>query len=224
MGDFIRRLGKKVQELLDKIFGTKDKKPQSYDTSGWTNITSTAMELGAGEVFLDEVSLGKVESITSRSREDISEEAWESLKSIFGDGEINCGWVEIPSQAETQKNFFNIPLTLLPKRYWVKTLILTLAANQSCDYQAVDLSQYEERGLAHFIVGRTIGLKELMDEYLTEQTYDSEEEAKEDQEWLAEELEQAGESGLFSSIVGKATLLHYKELGVWSFEVEDEEE
>lgn len=34
MGDFIRRLGKKVQGLLDKIFGKKDKKPQSYNTSG----------------------------------------------------------------------------------------------------------------------------------------------------------------------------------------------
>lgn len=182
------------------------------------------MKLGAGEVFLDGVPLGKVESITSISKNDIPNETWESLKSIFGDGEINGGWVEIPSQAEIQKKFFNTPLTLLPKRYWVKTFILTLAANQSCDYQAVDLSQYEERGLAHFIVGRTTGLKELMDEYLMEQTYDSEEEAKEDQEWLAEELEQAGESGLFSSIIGKATLLHYEELGVWSFEVEDEDE
>ena len=65
MGDFIKRLGKKVQGLLDKIFGKKDKKPQSWhDTSGWTNITSTDMKLGAGEVFLDGVSLGKVESIT----------------------------------------------------------------------------------------------------------------------------------------------------------------
>ena len=48
MGDFIRRLGKKVQELLDKIFGKKDKKPQSLDTKSWTNITSTDMKLGAG--------------------------------------------------------------------------------------------------------------------------------------------------------------------------------
>lgn len=134
MGDFIRRLGKKVQGLLDKIFGKKDKKPQSYDTSGWTNITSTAMELGAGEVFLDGASLGKVESITSISKNDIPNETWESLKSIFGDGEINGGWVEIPSQAEIQKNFFNIPLTLLPKRYPVKTLLVSLAANQQSDY------------------------------------------------------------------------------------------
>lgn len=221
MGDFIRRLGKKVQGLLDKIFGKKDKKPQSYDTSGWTNITSTDMKLGAGEVFLDGVSLGKVESITSISKEDIPEETWESLKSIFGDGEINCGWVEIPSQPEIQKNFFNIPLTLLPKRYSVKTLLVSLAANQQWDYQAVDMSQYEEKGLAHFIIGRTCGMEELLEEYFAEQEYSSEEEKQEDKEWLEEMLSEA-EDGLFSTCVGKATLLHYEELGIWSFEMEDD--
>ena len=220
MGDFIRRLGKKVQGLLDKIFGKKDKKPQSWhDTSGWTNITSTDMKLGAGEVFLNGVSLGKVESITSISKEDISEEAWESLKSIFGDGEINCGWVEIPSQLEIQKNFFNIPLTLLPKRIPVKTLLVSLAANQQWDYQAVDMSQYEEKGLAHFIVGRTCGMEELLEEYFSEMQYSSEEEEQEDRKFFEEIVE----DGLFSTCVGEATLLHYEELGVWSFETEEDD-
>lgn len=222
MGDFIRRLGKKVQGLLDKIFGKKDKKPQSWhDTSGWTNITSTDMKLGAGEVFLDGASFDKVESIASISRRDIPDETWESLKSIFGDGEINCRWVEIPSQPEIQKNFFNIPLTLLPKRYWCKTLLVSLAANQQSDYQAVDMSQYEEKGLAHFIIGRTCGMEEILEEYFAEQKYNSEEEKQEDKEWLEEMLSEA-EDGLFSTYVGKATLLHYEELGVWSFEMEDD--
>ena len=222
MGDFIRRLGKKVQGLLDKIFGKKDKKPQSWHgTSGWTNITSTDMKLGAGEVFLDGVSLGKIESITSISKEDIPDETWESLKSIFGDGEINCGWVEIPSQSEIQKNFFNIPLTLLPKRIPVKTLLVSLAANQQSDYQAVDMSQYEEKGLAHFIIGRTCGMEELLEEYFAEQEYNSEEEEQKDKEWLEEMLSEA-EDGLFSTCAGKATLLHYEELGIWSFETEDD--
>jgi hypothetical protein len=219
MGDFIKRLGKKVQGLLDRIFGKKNKKQQSWhDTSGWTNITSTDMKLGAGEVFLDGVSLGKVESITSISKEDIPEETWESLKSIFGDGEINCGWVEIPSQPEIQKNFFNIPLTLLPKRIPVKTLLVSLAANQQWDYQAVDMSQYEEKGLAHFIVGRTCDMEELLEEYFSEMQYSSEEEEQEDRKFFEEIVE----DGLFSTCVGEATLLHYEELGVWSFETEDE--
>jgi hypothetical protein len=221
MREFIRRLGKKVQGLLDRIFSKEDKKPQNLDTKSWTNITSTDMKLGAGEVFLDGVSLGKIESITSISKEDISEEAWESLKSIFGDGEINCGWVEIPSKPEIQKNFFNIPLTLLPKRYSVKTLLVSLAANQQSDYQAVDLSQYEEKGLAHFIIGRTCDMEELLEEYFAEQKYNSEEEKQEDKEWLEEMLSEA-EDGLFSTCVGKATLLHYEELGIWSFEMEDD--
>lgn len=220
MGDFIRRLGEKVQGLLDKIFGKKSKKPQNPDTKNWTNITSTDMKFGAGEVFLDGISLGKVESITSISKDDIPEEVWESLKSIFGDGEINCGWVEIPSQPEIQKNFFNIPLTLLPKRYSCKTLLVSLAANQPYDYQAVDMSQYEERKLAHFIVGRTCDMEELLEEYFSEVQYSSEEEEQEDREFLEEIIE----DGLFSTCVGEATLLHYEELGVWSFETEDEGE
>ena len=216
MGDFIRRLGKKVQGLLDKIFGKKDKKSQNFDTSSWTNITSTDMKFGAGEVFLDGMPLGKVESITSISKNDIPEGTWESLKSIFGDGEINCGWVEIPSQPEIQKNFFNIPLTLLPKRIPVKTLLVSLAANQPYDYQAVDMSQYEERKLAHLIVGRTCDMEELLDEYFSEVQYSSEEEEQEDREFLEEIIKDE----LFSTCVGKATLLHYEELGVWSFEAE----
>lgn len=220
MGDFIRRLGKKVQGLLDKIFGKKDKKSRSWDdTSDWTNITSTDMTLGAGEVFLDGVSLGKVESITSISKEDIPDETWESLKSIFGDGEINCGWVEISSQPEIQKNFFNIPLTLLPKRISVKTLLVSLAANQQWDYQAVDMSQYEEKGLAHFIIGRTCDMEELLEEYFSETQYSSEEEEQEDRKFFEEIVE----DGLFSTCVGEATLLHYEELGVWSFETEEDD-
>lgn len=218
MGDFIRRLGKKVQGLLDKIFGKKNKKPQSPDTKSWTNITSTDMKLGAGEVFLDGASLGKVESIVSIDRCDIPDETWESLKSIFGDGEINCGWVEISSQPEIQKNFFNIPLTLLPKRYPCKTLLVSLAANQQWDYQAVDMSQYEEKGLAHFIIGRTCSMEELLEEYFSETQYDSEEEEQEDRKFFEEIVE----DGLFSTCVGEATLLHYEELGVWSFETEDD--
>ena len=210
MRKFIRRLGKKVQGLLDKIFSKKKKKPQSPDTKSWTNITNTDIKLGAGEVFLDGVSLGKVESITAIRKEDIPEETWESLKSIFGDGEINCGWVEIPSQVEIQKNSFNIPLTLLPKRYWCKTLLVSLAANQSWDYHGVDMSQYEEKGLAHFISAYTCDMAELLAKYCH-----SEEEL--------EEMLSEVEDGLFSVCVGKATLLHYEELGIWTFEIGDEE-
>ena len=204
MKEFIRRLGKKVQSLLDKIFGRKNEEPQSSNTGSWTNITTTDMRLGAGEVFLDGMSLGKVESITSISKENIPDDDWESLKSIFGDGKINCGWVEIPSQPEIQENFFNIPLTLLPKRYLCKTLLISIAANQESDYIAVDMSQYEEKGLAHYICGR----EDDWDEIFSECECDS----------LQEEIDLAKENGLFSSVLKDATLLHYEALGLWEIE------
>ena len=221
---FIRSLGKKVQTLFKKIFGKKNKEPQSSSTSNWTNIGSTDIRLGAGEVFLDGMSLGKVESITLISKEDIPDETQESLKSIFGDGEINCGWVEIPSKPEIQKNFFNIPLTLLPKRYPCKALILSLAANQPYDYQAVDMSQYEERKLAHFILGRTCSVEEMMEEYLEEVKNNvSPEEMEEEQEWLNGIMEQALASGMYSTFIGEATLLHYEAWDVWDFEDQEED-
>lgn len=223
MGDFIRRLGKKVQGLLDKIFSKKDKKPLEKVVF----TSSDYFSFGPGEVFIDGQPFGRVESITTFSKDEVTAEQWDELYSIYGlgagdsDGKINCGWVEILSQPEIQKNFFNIPLTLLPKRYPCKTLLVSLAANQQSDYQAVDMSQYEERGLAHFIVGRTCDMEELLEEYFAEQEYNSEEEKQEDKEWLEEMLSEA-EDGLFSTYVGKATLLHYEELGIWSFETEDD--
>lgn len=202
MLEFIRRLGKKVQGLWNKIFGKKDEKPQSW-------CIGADVKLGPGEIFLDGTSLGKVESITSISKDDISEESWESLKSIFGDGEMNCGWVEISSNTEMQKNFFNIPLTILPKRYWCKTLIITLVAQQPYDYQAVDMSQYEERGLAHYIVGSTLSPEQLEVGY--EDLWDEDEDGP---------LWGENEDGcpMCSAILGESTLLYHEELGVWEIE------
>lgn len=223
MKEFFRGLGKKVQELWNRIFGKKEQEPQNSDVISWTN---TDIKLGAGEVFLDGVSIGKVESITSINRNDISDETWESLISIFGDGEINCGLVKIPSDMELPKNFFNIPYPLLPKRYWCKTLILSLAANQPYDYQAVDMSQYEERKLAHFIIGRMCSLQELKEEYLADlPDYNySEAEIQEERAYLDEAMREAEDTGLFSVPIPNATLLHYEDEGIWSFETEDEDE
>lgn len=198
MGEFFRGLGKLVQDLLDKI-----RKPKRQEYESISSVFGT-IDTGTKEFNkIDGNGLVMIPSCAEANFELVYDE----------DQLIN-----------SLEKYFNISRTLLPKRIEVKTLLLTLAANQQSDYQAVDLSQYEERGLAHFIVGRTTGLQELMDEYLMEQRYDSEEEAKEEQEWLAEELERAGESGLFSSVVGAATLLYYEDLGVWSFELEDEDE
>jgi hypothetical protein len=218
MKEFFRGLGKKVQSLLDRIFGKQETQPQEEVVF----TSSNNLSFGPGEVFIDGRSIGRVESITTLGEDE--------LYSIYGlgvgdsDGKINRGWVEISSQPQTQEFSFNIPLTILPKRYWCKGLILSLAANQPYDYQAVDMSQYEERKLAHFIVGRTCSVEEMMEEYLAEVKNNlSPEEMEEEQEWLNGMMEQALESGMYSTFIGKATLLHYETLGVWDFEDQEED-
>lgn len=181
MGEFFRGLGKKLQDLLDKIRGKK--------------------------------------------------EDYESVSSIFGtiDTETQVfnkidekGFVEIPSCADVKfelvydkendinelEKYFSIYRTLLPKRYRVQTLLVTLAANQPYDYQAVDMSQYEEKSLAHFIVGSTKSKQELEAEY--------------DAKWNEEEDGPLwSETGWASAVVGEATLVHYEEFGVWDIEYDE---
>ena len=225
MKEFFRGLGKKVQSLLDRIFGKKKQEQKNESmTSGYVQM------LGPGEVFIDGQPFGRVESITTFSKDDVAAEQWDELYSIYGlgvgdsDGKINRGWVEISSQPQTQEFSFNIPLTILPKRYPCKALILSLAANQPYDYQAVDMSQYEERKFAHFIVGRTCSVEEMMEEYLTEVKNNlSPEEMEDEQEWLNGMMEQALASGMYSIFIGEATLLHYEVLDVWDFEDQEED-
>ena len=219
MMKFFRGLGKKVQNLLNKIFGKKEK-PQ--DEVKWNSFTtSNFSSLGPGRVYIDDEPIGKTKEVISISKEDLPNEIQESLKTIFGDGEIVNGCVNLPLAIEPEKKIFNIPLTLLPKRYWCKTLILSLAANQESDYQAVDMSQYEERKLAHFIIGRKADWEDITSEYAEYQEEDCEEEGV----WAEELAQEAAETGLFSTVINNAWLLHYEELGVWDYEeVEPPEE
>lgn len=220
MKEFFRGLGKKVQSLLDKIFGKKETQPQEEVVFTSPNNLS----FGPGEIFIDGKPFGRVESITTLSKDEVTSEQWNNIMSLFGDGKTNCAQVSFSAQPEIQENFFNIPLTILPKRYPCKALILSLAANQPYDYQAVDMSQYEERKLAHFIVGRTCSVEEMMEEYLAEVKNNlSPEEMEEEQEWLNEMMEQALESGMYSTFIGEATLLHYEALDVWDFEDQEED-
>jgi hypothetical protein len=90
---------------------------------------------------------------------------------------------------------------ILPRRYLVKTLILTLAANQQCDYQCVDMSQYEEKGIAHFIIGSTMSTEELKRAYPVE---DEDEEV-----WI---------DNTASSVLFNVDLLHYEEFELWELD------
>ena len=148
---------------------------------------------------------------------------WEYLGSIYGDGNTLTDPVEISSAPEVSLKFSNIPESLLPKRYWCKTLILTLAASQPYEYQAVDMSQYEERGLAHFIVGSPRNAEEMIAEYVEGiRNRLSAEEFQEEEQWLQEVVELTKENGMHSFPIYGATLLNYEALGLWDIE-EDEE-
>ena len=177
MGELWRRLGRFVQGLLDKIRGRKSQEYESISSIFGTIDTNT-------------LEFNKVDKVEIPSCAEVT--------------------FELVYDADSGKNelekFVNTYRTLLPKRYRVKTLLISLAANQPWDYIAVDLSQYEEKGIAHYIIGRTNGLEEMAKEYLNEN--------EDDAEWLKEELENV-QGNLYSAVVGEATLLHWEELDLW---------
>ena len=191
MKEFIRRLGKKVQELLDKIFGKEEPK-QKYAAAMIEDDEELKVALENLKADLMDADWGKI----SRNIE-----AQLALE--------NPAW----SKSELE-NFVNITYPFLPKRIGCKAIILSLAANQQSDYQAVDLSQHEEKGIAHFIIGRTCSLEQLMCDYIAQEERLDEE----DLEWISDEVARNKESGLFSALIPNATLLYYEALGIWDFE------
>lgn len=98
------------------------------------------------------------------------------------------------------EKLLSMPLTDLPKHYRVKTLILSLVPNSEWTGTGVDMSQYEEKGLAHFFVCRPESEEELLEDYRKDNP-DSE------IEW---------EDGMISVIIPDATLLEYSD-GVWDY-------
>lgn len=94
------------------------------------------------------------------------------------------------------------PLTNLPKCYSCKALILSVYGNQPWNGTGVDLSQYEEKGLAHFFVMRTDSPEELMKEYRQNHP-DSKLEYNE------------GEDSI-STVLSDAILIEYED-GIWDY-------
>jgi hypothetical protein len=189
--EFIRRLGKKVQELLDKIFGKEEPK-QKYAVAMIEDDEELKVALENLKADLMDADWGKISH---------NIEAQLTLE--------NPIW----SKSELE-NFVNITYPFLPKRIPCRSIILSLAANQQSDYQAVDLSQHEKKGIAHFIIGRTCSLEQLMCDYIAQE----EQLDEEDIEWIRDEVARNKESGLFSALIPNATLLYYEALGIWDFE------
>ena len=189
MGEFIKRLGRKVQTLLNRIIG---KKEQSNSSSVETKEAETDKDYQVLHAELDK----EIKVLQEK---------------------IDNGF-ELVFDSSTGKNelekYFSISRTILPKHYWCKTLIISIAANQPYEYQAMDISQLEERGVAHFVIGRTIGFQEIEEEYKREKALRQEKENDDGVEWLRE----GAETGLCSMVYGEADLYYYEELGYWDFE------
>ena len=186
MGEFIKRLGRKVQTLLNRIIG---KKEQS---------NSSSIEIKEGET--DQVLHTELDKEIKALQEKIDN----GFELVF---DVSTGKNELEKYA-------NILYPFLPKHYWCKTLIVSIAANQPYEYQAMDISQLEEKGIAHFIIGRIIGFQEIEEEYKREKARLQEEENDDGVGWLRE----GAETGLCSMVYGEADLYHYEELGYWDFE------
>lgn len=222
MKKLIRWLGKKVQALLNKIL----KETENIDTAfgidadvDWSQISAAAKEASVslaemteafGQMYINGEPFGDIQGVVSLSADEVSDEKWEEIKKLFGDGEIGLSSLNFSSDIELPKNFFSIPLTFLPKRYWCKTLLISLTAEQENDYQAVDLSQYEERKLAHYIIGRTQSWEELI--------ADMSQGDEEDYNWLMSQIDDMKRDGIFSSYDTNREIFYYEELGLWSLE------
>ena len=99
------------------------------------------------------------------------------------------------------QKLISMPLTDLPKHYRCKTLILSVYPNSSWTGTGVDMSQYEEKGLAHFFVCRPESGEELLEEYA--------------RNFPEADIEELGDGGL-SCIIPDAVLLEYED-GIWDY-------
>ena len=224
MRKFIKRLGKKVQDLLKKIFSSVEETDSAFglleSDIDWDKISAAAKEASAsleemteafGQIYINGEPFEGLQSIVSLSIDGVSDEEIEEIKRLLEDedGDSNLGTLKFDSNTKIQENFFNIPLTFLPKRYWCKTLLISLAAEQENEYQAVDLSQYEERKLVHYISGRT----QTWEEIFKDMSEDEDEYA-----WLLTQLDSVKEHGIFSSFQMDREIFYYEDLGLWSLE------
>jgi hypothetical protein len=151
-------LVKKIQDLL-KFFKKKDK------TQEWDSITFDTGEGSCSEIHLGPGKVTILPLAQCYEAELPVDIVWEEPKVIntnpppieFTVGDID--WNEV------LKNLANTYESFLPKTYWVKTLLVSVYHSWDYDSYGVDLSQLEERGLAHFFCTSTKTLEETKEDF-----------------------------------------------------------
>lgn len=194
---FLMALGKIVQGLKDKFRRRRNNNACEYNNCTFKILNSD------DEILKNELQklilevMEKEDSITEEWANKLPEDSQKLLKDIQNQLEISL----------------STPLTVLPKRIKTRGLIVSIYANQPQEYFAIDLSQLEEKGIAHMITARTESHEELIKEYEKECGTDNAE------DWKAE-IEEEGD--LISVYIPGATLLYYEDFDYWDYEEAEE--
>lgn len=114
--------------------------------------------------------------------------------------DLDCYQVDLDDLEKELEKMFNTPLTVLPKRYWVKTLLISSIGNWDYDSVGVDISQLEETGIAHYFCTSTKKSQEAIDEWCEK---NGKQKWESDSEWQ-------------TVVVPNATLLEYPG-GLWDW-------
>ena len=152
--NFKQGLGK-IAQGVSNIFKKKNKTP----TQKWESVTFSTgegncdeMHLGPGKITLFDTEI-PVKITWETPKEELSERGKRAELPLFEDGISN-------EELKMLENFFNIYLTDLPKRHFVKTLIISCYASFDYDSIGVDISQLEETGVAHYWCTSTKSMSE----------------------------------------------------------------
>jgi hypothetical protein len=153
---FTSGLGKVVQDLLN-IFKKKNK-TQEWDCVTFTTGEGTCDEihLGPGKVTIMPLSDKQITwetPIYKIEDKELYERGKRAELPLFEDGISEEEFKEL-------EKLFSIYLTDLPKRYLVKTLIVSCYASSDYDSIGADISQLEETGIAHYWCTSTKSMKE----------------------------------------------------------------
>ena len=145
----------------------------------------------------------KKANTSKRKRNQLSGDfAWGNITIPTGTS-FTISEVDMDKLAQELQKMFNAPLTVLPKRIEVPTLIVSTFGAWSFDSIGVDLSLLEEKGIAHYFCTSTKTMEEHMKEFRALHPD-------------CEEWEEEGEGA--SVVVKNATLLEWPG-GYWEWEL-----
>lgn len=193
--NFKLRLGKIVQGVLN-IFRKKQPSKETFtmDTKGFTDENGIILSPGTLTLMPTE-KYKYVEQPITLYWEDGNETKIDQAEfDLYEDADEEQLYEELLKKLNAYKS-------LLPKRIEVPTLIVSAYPNWDCDSIGVDLSLFEEHGIAHFFCTSTKSMEEHMQDFR-------------DRHPDVEEWEEEEECS--SVIIKDAVLLEWED-GTWSW-------